>query len=52
MTCHKTEVAKLQRFGHMPVREGKMTCTSCHNPHGSTNVRMLKVGNWVNETCA
>jgi DmsE family decaheme c-type cytochrome len=49
--CHKTEVAKLQRFGHMPLREGKMDCTACHNPHGSTNVRMLKVGNWVNETC-
>ena len=51
VTCHKTEVAKLQRFGHMPVREGKMQCTSCHNPHGSTNVRLLKVGNWVNELC-
>ncbi len=51
VTCHKTEVAKLQRFGHMPVREGKLECTSCHNPHGSTSVRMLKVGNWVNETC-
>jgi DmsE family decaheme c-type cytochrome len=51
VTCHKTEVAKLQRFGHMPLREGKMDCTACHNPHGSTNVRMLKVGNWVNETC-
>ena len=35
----------------MPLREGKMDCASCHNPHGSTNVRMLKVGNWVNETC-
>jgi DmsE family decaheme c-type cytochrome len=49
--CHKTEVAKLQKSGHMPLREGKMDCTSCHNPHGSTNVRMLKVGNWINETC-
>jgi predicted CXXCH cytochrome family protein len=28
-----------------------MECTSCHNPHGSTNVKMLKVGNFVNETC-
>ncbi len=49
--CHKTEVAKQQRSGHMPLREGKMDCSSCHDPHGSTNVRMLKVGNWVNETC-
>jgi DmsE family decaheme c-type cytochrome len=41
-TCHKTQAAKLQRSGHMPLREGKMDCTSCHNPHGSTNARMLK----------
>ena len=50
-TCHKTEVAKEQRTGHMPVREGKMTCVSCHNPHGTTSVRLLRVGNWINETC-
>jgi DmsE family decaheme c-type cytochrome len=50
-TCHKTEVAKLQRSGHMPLREGKMDCSSCHDPHGSTNVRLLKIGNSVNETC-
>ena len=49
--CHKAQALKVQRNTHMPVREGKMTCTSCHNPHGSTNVRMLKVGNWVNESC-
>ncbi len=29
-----------------------MDCTICHTPHGSTNVRMLKVGNTVNDTCA
>jgi DmsE family decaheme c-type cytochrome len=50
-TCHRTEVSKLQRSGHMPLREGKMDCASCHNPHGSTNTRMLRVGNWINETC-
>ena len=49
--CHSVEVAKQQRVGHMPVREGKMECTSCHNPHGSTSVRMLRTGNWINEAC-
>lgn len=51
VTCHRTQVAKTLRSGHMPLREGKMDCASCHNPHGSTGVRMLKAGNWVNETC-
>jgi DmsE family decaheme c-type cytochrome len=51
-SCHKQEAMKVRRSGHMPVREGKMDCASCHNAHGSTNVRMLKVGNTINESCA
>jgi DmsE family decaheme c-type cytochrome len=50
--CHKQEGMKVQKSGHMPVREGKMECTSCHTPHGSNNVRMLKTGNTINEACA
>jgi DmsE family decaheme c-type cytochrome len=50
-TCHKQEASKVKRLSHMPVQEGKMACTSCHNPHGSTNVRLLAVGNWINESC-
>jgi DmsE family decaheme c-type cytochrome len=52
MSCHRDKVTKLDRSGHMPVREGKMECSSCHNPHGSTNVRLLRAGNTVNESCA
>jgi DmsE family decaheme c-type cytochrome len=34
------------------VREGKMACSSCHNPHGSiSNVKNLKTGSSVNELC-
>ena len=51
-TCHKQEALKVRKSGHMPLREGKMDCTSCHSPHGSNNVRMLKAGNYINESCA
>ena len=51
ITCHRDKVAKLDKSGHMPVREGKMECSSCHNPHGTTNVRLLKTGNTINESC-
>ena len=52
-TCHRQQVVKTERaVAHMPVREGKMTCSSCHNPHGSiSNVKNLRVGSSVNETC-
>ena len=50
-TCHRDKIAKLDRSGHMPVREGKMECSTCHDPHGSTNVKNLRVGNYVNESC-
>lgn len=49
--CHTDKQAKLQRSGHMPVREGKMECSSCHNPHGSQNVKLLAAGMSVNESC-
>jgi DmsE family decaheme c-type cytochrome len=49
--CHRDKVAKLDRSGHMPVREGKMQCSSCHNTHGSTNAKMLRVGDTVAGLC-
>jgi len=52
-TCHRLQVTKTERaVAHMPVREGKMSCSSCHNPHGSiSNVKNLKKGSSVAELC-
>jgi DmsE family decaheme c-type cytochrome len=50
-SCHRPVVNRQHRFSHMPVREGGLTCSSCHNPHGSTNVRLLKAGTTIDESC-
>lgn len=49
-TCHLRERAQQMRSSHMPLREGKMTCTSCHSTHGTVTPALLK-GNSLNETC-
>ncbi len=48
--CHLQRRAQLMRSSHMPLREGKMTCASCHNPHGTATEKLLKA-NSANETC-
>jgi DmsE family decaheme c-type cytochrome len=50
-TCHKPVVNKQNRFNHMPVREGAMQCSSCHNVHGSANLKLLKAGTTIDESC-
>ncbi len=50
LQCHQMRRAQLQRSSHMPFREGKVTCTSCHNPHGTANPKQL-IQATVNENC-
>jgi DmsE family decaheme c-type cytochrome len=48
--CHKDRRAQFFRSSHMPMREGKMVCSSCHNPHGSATDAML-IESSINATC-
>jgi DmsE family decaheme c-type cytochrome len=44
--CHLIRRSQLYRNAHMPLRqgalkEGWMTCTSCHNPHGTVSPALI-----------
>jgi DmsE family decaheme c-type cytochrome len=49
-SCHKVQRADFNKRSHMPLPEGKISCTDCHNPHGSTTEPLLKADS-VNEVC-
>ncbi len=48
--CHLQVKTDLMRMSHHPVREGKMQCTSCHNPHGTVTDKLIDAPS-VNENC-
>jgi DmsE family decaheme c-type cytochrome len=48
--CHKDRRAENYFSSHMPLREGKITCSDCHNPHGTATEAMLRE-NTVNDNC-
>jgi DmsE family decaheme c-type cytochrome len=48
--CHSAIRAQSLRTSHHPVREGLMTCTSCHNVHDGTKPKLIRA-DWTNELC-
>ena len=48
--CHKAERAQIHRISTHPIAAGKVVCSDCHNPHGTTGPKNL-AKNSVNETC-
>lgn len=50
LSCHKDVRADLWKNSHHPVREGRMSCADCHNPHGGQGPKMLQQAS-VNDQC-
>ena len=48
--CHKQQRAESHRLSSHPTRDGKIGCSSCHNPHGSIGPKLLAKPT-LNETC-
>jgi DmsE family decaheme c-type cytochrome len=48
--CHQDKRAQTMFSSHMPIGEGKVVCSDCHNPHGSFSEALLRTDT-VNETC-
>ena len=48
--CHQTVEAQLSLPYHHPLREGKMSCVDCHDPHGGPAGDNLRTSN-VNQLC-
>ena len=49
-TCHKDQRAQINRPSRHPIREGKVACSDCHNPHGTVGPAMM-VRDTVTDTC-
>lgn len=48
--CHQTVRAETWKTSHHPIREGKISCADCHNPHGSEAPKMVRAAS-VNDLC-
>jgi len=48
--CHKEQRTQIQKPSRHPIPEGKMSCSDCHNAHGSVGPKLAKRDS-TNDTC-
>jgi predicted CXXCH cytochrome family protein len=50
LKCHQAQVGEMSLPYHHPLREGKISCVDCHDPHGGSGRNNLRTAN-VNQLC-
>lgn len=50
LICHKEKRSQTLKSSRHPIKEGKMTCSNCHNPHGSMTEKLISKDS-INEKC-
>lgn len=50
LRCHETQRGQMSSPYHHPLREGKMSCGDCHDPHGGPSANNLRIAN-TNQLC-
>jgi len=48
--CHMNIRMQMNKQSHHPVKEGRISCSNCHDPHGTFGDHMIKADT-VNELC-
>jgi len=52
-SCHRDVAARFYFPSRHPVKEGRMLCSDCHNPHGTSNAvpGMIRTEERLNDLC-
>ena len=48
--CHRKVRADMHKASAHPIRQGRITCTDCHSPHGADGPKALRTFT-LNQTC-